>query len=255
MPETPTPQFNLLSVVANIERHKIASGEPWLLLMDIEYPGDGNPVIPGTTVAQTHLRFVRDINPFTFDANDGNGPQVYVPFNFDMGGYKASASGEVPSCEIKASNVMLVLQTIIEQYAGIVGANLYLYAVNTSNPSGEPDLALAFTVTSTTSTFQSVSLKCGASSPLRRLFPLFVYRPNFCIWQYNSPVLQAAAAPILAANPNADLPGIQCGYIGPLTTCDHTIDGANGCQAHGNLVRVGTFPGIDSSGGAAATTV
>jgi phage-related protein len=244
---TTRPPINLLSVASNIERHKIASGEPWLLLMDLAWPPTAAPS------AQTHVRFVRDLNPFTFDAGDGNGPQEYTPFNFQMGDLTVSSNGSVPDVEVTASNVMRALQATIEQYAGIVGAQLYLYAVNTANPLGEPDLTLAFTVKQTTSDAKLVHFKLGASSPLRRLFPINMYRPNWCIWQYNSPALQAAtAAAIAAGKPLVDPPGVQCGYVGTMTTCSHTIDGATGCQAHNNLLRFGGFPGIDTNGAAVA---
>ncbi len=242
------PSFSLLSVVSNIERHKLASSEPFLLLLDLAWPPNTPPSL------QTHVRFVRDLNPITYDANDGNGPQLYSPFNFMMGEVKATTDGSVPDTEIQVSNVMLALQQTIEQYAGVVGASLDLYVVNTANLAGEPELALSFTVKNTVSDNKLVHFKCGASSPLRRLFPIFMYRPNYCAWQYNSPALQAAtAAAIAAGTPLKDPPGAQCGYIGTLPTCSLTIDGPNGCEAHGNLVRILTFPGIDTNGAAIAS--
>lgn len=244
---TTRPPFSLLSVVANVERHNLASGQPWLLLMDLAWPGV-NPV------TDSHVRLVRNTDPVTFDANDGCGAQVYTPFNFQMGDLAVSSNGSVPECEVTASNVMRALQQTIEQYAGVVGAALDLYVVNTANPLGEPDLALSFSVKQTTSDAKLVHFKLGASSPLRRLFPIHMYRPNFCVWQYNSPSLQAAtAAAIAAGTPLKDPPGAQCGYIGAMTTCSHTIDGATGCIAHNNLIRIGTFPGIDTNGAAVAS--
>ena len=245
---TSRPPFNLLSVVSNVERHKLASGEPWLLLMDLAWP----PNVPAAS--QSHARFVRDLNPCTFDAGDGNGPQVYQPFNFQMGDLAVSSNGKVPDCEVQASNVLRALQGTIDGYAGVVGASLDLYALNTSNPAGEPDLALSFTVLRTTSDAKLVHFKLGASSPLRRLFPISMYRPNYCNWQYNAPALQAAtAAAIAAGTPLVDPLGAQCGYLGSMTTCSHTIDGTTGCEAHNNLVRFGGFPGIDTNGAAVAS--
>lgn len=242
------PAYSLLSVVANIERHKLDSGSPFLLLMDLAWP----PNLPAAQ--QSHVRFVRDVNPITFDAADGLGPQTYTPFNFKMGDLKVGTDGSVPDCELQASNIMLALQQTIEQYAGVVGASLDLYVVNVANPAGEPELSLSFTVKQTTSDATLVHFKLGASSPLRRLFPIYYYRPNYCMWQYNSPALQAAtAAAIAAGKPLKDPPGIQCGYIGPIATCSHTINGPNGCIAHNNLVRIGTFPGIDTNGAAVAS--
>lgn len=228
---TARPPFSLLSVMANTERHKIASGEPWLLLMDIEWPGTPTP-----GVTQQHVRLVRNVDPVTFDANDGNGPQVYEPFNFQMGDLKVGSDGSVPESEIQASNVMRTLESLIEQYSGVVGANLYLYALNTANPSGEPDLTLQFTIKQSVSDAKLVHFKCGASSPMRRLFPIYKYFPNACQWQYMSP---------------------QCGYTGTMPTCSKTIDGATGCAAHfpGQPLRALAFPGIDTNGIQAAGVI
>ncbi|HEY1502593.1 MAG TPA: hypothetical protein VGF88_23665 [Acidobacteriaceae bacterium] len=228
---TVRPPLSLLSVVANIERHNLASGDPWILLMDVEWPGN-SASDPGVT--QQHVRLARNLDPITFDANDGNGPCVYEPFNFEMGEFNISSNGSVPQLEIQASNVMRVLQRLIEQYAGVVGANLYLYVVNTANPDGEPDLTLQFTILGSTSDAKLVHLKLGASSPMRRLFPLLMYWPNFCIWKYKS---------------------LQCGYTGALPTCSRTLDGTTGCEAHNNQLRFGGFPGIDTNGAQAAGVV
>ncbi len=225
MPD-PRPPFYLLSVAANVERHKIASGEPWVMLVLLQWPGPADP-----TATQQYIRLARNTDPVTFDAGDGLGPQTYTPFNFELGDLAVSSTGQVPEMELKASNVMRVLQSTIEQYEGVVGANLTLFAVNMANPAGEPDLTVAFTVKQTVCDAKLVTFKLGASSPLRRLFPIHMYRPNFCIWSYKSP---------------------QCGYTGSMTTCSHTIDGATGCQAHNNLIRIGTFPGIDTNGAAVA---
>ena len=236
------PAFSVLSVVSNIERHRLASGEPFLLLLAITYPGSLNPTAPQQTV-----RFARNPDPVTFDAGDGQGPQPYLPFNFELGDLKQSSQGSVPELDLKVSNVMRVLQQVIEQYSGVVGAYCNLYVVNTANPAGEPELAMAFTVKGTICDAKLVTFKLGAASPLRRLFPLFMYRPNFCIWTYNNPTFQALAAAAAAAGTPYRNPGKQCAYQGPMTTCSHTIDGPTGCQAHNNVLRFGGFPGIDTT--------
>jgi phage-related protein len=242
------PDFSLLSVVANLDRHKLATGEALILLCDIAWPGDA------AQADQQHLRLARNLDPVQYDAADGLGVQTYSPFSYKMGDLKVATDGSVPDAQLEASNVLLVLQQVIEQYAGVVGSNLDLYVLSTTNPTGEPELALSFTVKQTVCDASLVKFKLGASSPLRRLFPLFYYRPNSCIWRYNSPALQAAAAAaVVAGNTRYRNPGIQCGYQGPMTSCSKTIDGATGCIAHNNLVRIGTFPGIDSNGASVAT--
>lgn len=245
---TGRPNFSLLSVAANLERHKIGSGEPWLLLLSIRYPGNSDPGAP-----QQYLRLVRNIDPVTFDAGDGQGPQVYTPFNFQIGDLSLSSNGSVPETEIQASNVMRALQGVIEQYAGVVGADLTLYVLNAANPTGEAELSMAFTVKQTVCDAKQVKFSLGASSPLRRLFPIHMFRPNYCVWQYNSPFLQAAAAAQIAAGRLLPTPaGAQCGYQGSMPTCSHTQDGDTGCVAHNNLVRFGAFPGIGTNGAVVA---
>ncbi|HSU19901.1 MAG TPA: hypothetical protein VLI45_09190 [Acidobacteriaceae bacterium] len=226
---TPRPAFTLLSLASNLERHKLASGEPWLLLLNLRYPGSADP-----NAAQQYVRLVRNPDPIVFDAGDGQGPQTYAPFNFEMGEFNLSTTGVVPEMDLKASNVMRALQATIEQYAGVVGADLNLYVVNQANLAGEPELAVAFTVKQSVCDAKLVTFKLGASSPLRRLFPLFMYRPNFCAWQYKGP---------------------QCGYVGPMTSCSKTIEGATGCQAHfpTSPLRGLFFPGIDTNGAAIAS--
>ncbi len=227
----PRPPINLISVVANLERHKISSGEPWLLLMDIVWPGSASD---DPNVEQQHVRLARNTDPVTFDAGDGAGAQTYQPFSFEMGDLSVTSNGSVPEMQLEASNVMRSLESLIEQYAGVVGADLFLYVVNTANPAGEPDLTLQFTIKKTVSDAKLVHFTLGASSPLRRLFPLYMYFPNFCIWRYKS---------------------AQCGYVGTMPSCSRTLDGSNGCEAHDNTVRFGGFPGIDTNGVQAAGVV
>jgi phage-related protein len=243
---TQRPPISLLSVVANIERHKLSSGEPFLLLFCLQYPGPADP-----DASQQYVRMVRNTDPVTFDAGDGQGPQEYTPFNFDVGEISISSTGAVPELEMHASNVMRALQSILEQFSGAVGASLSLFVVNAANPAGEPDLAMNFEVKQTVSDAKLVTIKLGASSPMRRLFPLFMYRSNYCCWSYNSPALQAKAA----ADSSFRNPGKQCGYIGSMSTCSKTIDGATGCKAHfpNSPMRGLFFPGIDSNGAAVAS--
>lgn len=292
---TARPSFYLLSVASNLERHKIASGEPWVLLLLLQWPGNANP-----TATQQYIRLARNTDPVTFDANDGLGPQTYTPFNFEIGDLAVSSDGSVPETTVKVSNVMRVLQSTIEQYAGVVGANLTLFAVNTANPSGEPDLTLSFTIKQSICDAKLVTFKLGAASPLRRLFPIHMYRPNFCCWQYksaqcgytdpaattgstvnNSPYVTLASLTGIVPQMQLSGPGIPAGAtilsitgsaaelsanatatasgvaIQPsFTTCSHTIDGATGCQAHfGNTVLRGLFFPGIDTNGAAIASV
>lgn len=224
--------FSLLSVAANAERHSLASGEAWVLLLYLQLSGED-------------LRLARNIDPVTFDAGDGAGPQIYSPFSFKLGDFAQSTNGQLPQLDLSASNIGRILQGVLMQYGGAVGADVKLYVVNTASPGGEAQLELDFEVSSTTANAKLVNFKLGASSPLRSVFPLHRFYPNHCIWRYNSPALQATNNPL----------GQQCMYSGPLLTCSLTLDGPNGCEAHGNSIRFGGFPGIDSQGASSAGVV
>jgi phage-related protein len=212
--------MNVLSLAANADRQKLASGDQWLILLAISWNGQ-------------YIRLARNNEPVTFDAGDGFGPMVYQPFAFDIESHTPTGA-QLPTVLLKASNVNRMLQGIVEQYQGAVGAIAFIYVVNTANPSGEPDLALQMTILDTSCTAQAVTFSLGARSPLRNLFPRFTYQANYCMWKYKSK---------------------QCGYTGNLPTCALTLDGSNGCQAHNNQTRFGGFPGIGTNGAAIASQI
>lgn len=212
------PSLNVLSLAANADRQKLASGDQWLILLQIVWSGET-------------LSLARNNESVTFDNGDGNGPRVYQPFAFELEVHTPSG-GTLPTVQLKASNVNRMLQGIVEQYKGAVGAQANVFVVNTANAGGEPDLALDMEILETHASAETVTFSLGAASPMRQLFPRYLYRANFCMWKYK---------------------GKQCGYSGGLTTCSLTLDGANGCQAHANQQRFGAYPGIGTNGTAIAS--
>jgi lambda family phage minor tail protein L len=208
-----------LSLAAQRDKGKLSSGDPWLLLADVVYQD------------ATHIRLARNVDDVQFDAGDGLGIQTYQKFAFDLQ-IERSGNGQLPTIQLQASNVMGLLQTEIEAYAGAVGAQVKLYFVNTANPAGEGDIAITSMIMRTECTTDTVTFALGAPRPQQQLFPKFLYRANFCMWVYKS---------------------AQCGYTGALPTCDLTFDGANGCKVHNNSTRFGAFPGIGTNGASIAS--
>ena|SRR5579864_6155603 len=229
---TPAPNLSILTLAAARDKSKLASADPWIVLLDINYQGN-------------HVRLARNVDPVNFDAGDGFGLQIYQAFAFDLGTKEMQATGQLPTVQLKVSNVNRLVQGLIEQFQGAVGAQAAIYVVNMANPKGEIDLALIFTIMQTSSNAEWVTFTLGAPSPLRQLFPRFVYRADFCMWQYNAPALQAVGDPR----------GFQCGYTGAMPSCDLTLDGPNGCTAHNNSVRFGAFPGIGTNGAMIASQI
>ena len=205
----------VLSIAAQQDKSKLASGDAWILLLDIIWNSE-------------HFRLARNVDAVQFDAGDGLGIQEYQPFNFDLQ-VEQPGGAQLPTINLRASNTMRILQGIIEQFAGIAGAIANIYVYNTAHPAGEPDLAVSTTVMKSVCTAELVTFSLSAPSPLRQLFPKFLYRANFCMYvsHYKS---------------------IWCGYTGALTNCDGTYNGANGCQVHNNAGRFGAFPGIGTNG-------
>jgi phage-related protein len=205
----------VLSMASQWDKSKLASGDAWIILLDLVWNNE-------------HVRLARNVDPVQFDAGDGLGIQTYQPFAFEVKA-EQTATSQLPTISIAASNVMRMLQGLIEQYGGLAGANANLYVYNTAHPAGEPDLAISTTVMSTNSSAEFVNLTCSAASPMRSLFPKFLYRATFCMWVSN-------------------YKGKQCGYTGTITNCDGTYSGANGCLVHDNATRFGAFPGIGTNG-------
>jgi phage-related protein len=212
------PVAAILSLAAQADKGKLASGDAVLLLADVVWQGQ-------------QIRVARNVDDVTFDAGDGNGPQVYQKFAFEIS-IEQNSGSQLPSIQFKASNVLGLLQNQLEQYSGIVGGTVNLYVVNTAHPAGEAEIAVSTTVMSTKVDVQNVTFTLGAPKPQLQLFPRFLYRADYCIWTYKSK---------------------QCGYTGSLATCDLSYATPNGCQVHNNATRYGSFPGIAVNGAALAS--
>lgn len=209
-----------ISVASSIEKSKLASDVPWLAVAKIVWPD------------ASVLRLVRNIDPITFDCGDGDGPQEYTPFAWEFAELQENSDGSVPSWAVKVSNVNRAVESLLEEYGGGVGGSVTIYVVNGKKLNREPDLELPFDITGCTSDAQWVTFTLGAQSPFRIMFGRHPYSADSCIWRFRSP---------------------QCGYGGGMPTCSFRLGGSNGCRAHGNQLRFGAFPGIDSNGLRAVT--
>ncbi|MGA7887605.1 MAG: hypothetical protein WCA44_17865 [Acidobacteriaceae bacterium] len=227
----------VLSLAAQRDKSKLASGDAWILLLDLIWNGE-------------HTRLARNVDAIQFDAGDGNGIQTYQPFNFELQVQQPGGS-QLPAITLRASNTLRILQGIIEQNAGLAGATANIYVYNTAHPAGEPDVALTTTVMQTTATAEVVSMKLSAVSPMRQLFPKFVYRGTFCMWvsQYKGAQCGYASQPITAASNAAaavlTIEGIGAGAVGSTLTA--TLSGFTGAWAAANGPQTLTITGDDTA--------
>lgn len=188
-----------------IEKNKIASPNPWLILLDV------------TLTDNTQFFFVKNTSNIWF----GDPQQEYTAINFEIDPPKESSTGEIPTATLRISNVTKIIQTYLEQLEGCVGSTVVVRIVNYAYlAENYAELEMTFDVIATNSDAKWVSFTLGAPNPLRRRFPLYRYIANHCGWSYES---------------------AECGYVGDLETCERTLID---CRLHDNSKRFGGYVGL-----------
>lgn len=208
-----------LSIIATVEKAKKASSNPWIILLDLE-------------LSDQTLYFARNNEDVIF------GGHTYQAWPIEIDSVTQEASTQVPRITLRVSNHNLVLSGYLEDYGGAVGATVTLRVVNMANLAGEPDLDIAYQALAASAPDGWATFVLGAKNLLRRKFPPFPTLDGHCPLLFNSPAVRAAL----------DVRGELCGYQGADVTCDHTLNGANGCAVKNNQQRFGGAPGIGSQG-------
>lgn len=168
---------------------------------------------------------------------------TYYPFPITHRGMEENLEGDTRGLSVTASNVSREVSTYLEQYDGLIGQPArVICTTREAAESGDDRAAIQqdFRVTQCSATADTITWKLDDLNLYNDSFPAQRCHRTFCRWQYRS---------------------AQCGYSVPessgqyLASCDKTLDGPNGCKAHGvseaaaNLEeihpgRFGGFPGI-----------
>lgn len=202
--------MNPLSAIAKLEKNKISSTGAWLILLEIQFQG-------------ITLRVVNNNEDIEWPSGSG---QIWVAFPFQLGEVGENNKGEIPSLELKVSNVTREVQRYIEQYAGGTDASVVLRVVMSEHLDlTTPEIEETFSVTSTSADAHWVYFNLGPDFALSQRVPDDRYMKNFCPFKFK---------------------GIRCGYAGVETECNKTLAD---CRARGNSVRFGGEPGIPGGGG------
>jgi phage-related protein len=165
------------------------------------------------------LRLTSNISEVSFGGN------TYSPFPMAIQHVGESIDGSIPEINIGVSNADRVVQGYIEALNGAVDCEVIIYIVHQGNLASDfSDLERHFKILSTVCTNEWVTFSLGLMSPTFMRFPLFRTMGAHCNWLFK---------------------GTECGYQGLTAECDHTL---KTCQALGNSVRFGGFPGLNSSG-------
>jgi len=193
-----------LSTAAIIEKNRVSSDGVWLQIVTI------------TVAGEEPIRLVRNNENIKFQG------KTYYMFPFDVSPIKESGT-ELSSTTLSVSNVTGAIQQIVEQYDGIVGADVNLKIINTNVPDYVADEA-NFKITGVASDRNNVTFKLGADFVFTRRFPNVRILKDYCPFKFKS---------------------VQCGYAGNLTTCNKTL---SDCRKRGNSKRFGGEPTIPQGG-------
>lgn len=178
------------------ESQKLAPSSSWIWLVEINLGGE-------------IYRIASNNDSVTFDS------KTFQPFGFIVGDQDATITGDLAPVTITFDDATREIARAVELNDGLLNARFQLWLVNTVDLSVAA-VTQTFNVQSVTVTQQAVAVVLGAEDLFSTQLPVGRFLPR-CRWVYGSP---------------------ECGYNrdleNALQTCDKTLDGANGCQAHGN---------------------
>lgn len=179
-----------LPLALRLEKNKLVSTAPWLLLLAV--------TLPDSSV----LRLVRNTEDVTFGGN------LYTAFAFELGDVRSGGDGRIQGVTLKVANPGRALQPYLEANNGLVGCAITLAVVHADNLASDyTELTLVWDVLAAESAEDWITFTLGAENPLRRRFPLQVAIPFSCNWPFK---------------------GVECGYAGTATSCARTLDACRG---------------------------
>lgn len=201
-----------LTIAEVIDKNKIASDRVWLFALKIY-------VVDNDGVAVTDVRLVNNSEDVTIDA------ETYTAFAFTVD--KSESDSDLGGIQVGVQDQTRLVQQYLQLYQGLIGREVDV--IMTLTDSGTPtattnaDLVERYKIMGASTQGYVISFELGAENPLNSIVPSGVQSKDRCRWRYKS---------------------TECGYVGGTTTCDFTLDGANGCVSHSNEDRFGGFPGI-----------
>lgn len=195
--------MNQIQLASILEKNKIASTGAILILLEI--------IIPGLA---EHIRVVLNNEDITWNS------QTWIAFPFELDEVTESKT-ELPSLNIKISNINRVIGGYVEQANGTTGASVIIRVVDSENLAlAIPELEEIFFCQQITVDVNYVTIKLGADAAATLRRPFDIYTCRHCRWRFKS---------------------VQCGYNGVETVCNKTL---TRCKALNNAIRWGGQVGI-----------
>lgn len=206
--------MSVLSVASVLEKNRLDSDVPLLVALDIDVV---NPTT-GSVVETLHL--VRNSEQIVFNG------RTYTAAMFDIS--FASEASAHPNVSMSINDYTGAVQARMESYGGGVGFGVTMYIVNSGALTQGPEIVEFFEITGASAKEFKCQFQLGADNETLKLFPRRRQTKDFCQFRYKD--------------------GATCKYAGPMTSCDLTLQGSNGCQAHGNSINFGAYPGLNGNG-------
>lgn len=192
-----------------IERNQISSDNPYIILLRIDVRDAQNQHVE-------YLYLAKNTENVTYQGD------IYSAANFEID--VKEEAGKLPQVEVSAKDISGIVRQRMEDYRGGVGFKVRLTVINADALDGPADIEEEFEVVSASAPpGYSIHFSLGAENPLAMRFPRHLQFRDRCLWTYK---------------------GARCKYAGALTTCDYTLDGANGCRAHDNVANFGGAPSL-----------
>lgn len=188
------------------EKNKIAGGDAWLNLFELQFDG-GRKVV----------RLTEDESPTTFDS------KTWEPYPLGLGPMELSSQGDLPTQKLTVGNVYREMQAFLEKYRGLEDERVVHYFVHSAH-LGNPQAALK----------RILIVKNAVAGDIAVTFLLSI-DPLFGVqWPYHRFFRRTCPKQFGAEWCGFGFPTLPSA-VQDSQSCDHTYDGANGCVFHEGL--------------------
>ena len=193
-----------ISTDAIREKNQLVS-DPWLLLLEVIYPGEES------------FRFVWNTEGITWDG------QTWRAASFKLGDTEESKEGDIPTVDLTVIDIERHLTPLIDQYDGAVGSTVIVRVLHADHlDNADPELEEEFEIIDTSIDHMgAIKFSLGAENLTNHRSPPDRFLKGHCRYQ--------------------EFGGSLCGYSGNETECSRTFER---CRELGNQKRFGGFPGV-----------
>lgn len=151
------------SKIATLEKNKLSTDAPFLLLFDISHE----------QLAE-NIRLVRNTEDVTWAG------KTWTAFPVDIEDYSEDGKS-LPALNMKIAAGQGLITTYLQKYGGLTDARVRIYIVHAKCLDVDrAEMELEFQITETTYDEQWITFTLGASPELANRFPAWKYLTDFC---------------------------------------------------------------------------